>query len=143
MWIKVQHTAFIECTFIQTQIRKSIRKMFEGFPAISILVRKKCEQIIAPPFHFYHLPTQVPKSSYCLKDSESAIILAPLFWGLAHTDRFVSKKPNIWKFSIRVQFETWTLKYQKSIFLKTFGLFGTWYEKMCPFFFENQYIINF
>ena len=52
--------------------------------------------------------------------------------GLAPTDLFVSKKPKIWKFSIRVNFETWTLKYQKSIFFKIFGLFGTCYEKMCP-----------
>ena len=45
------------------------------------------------------------------------------------------KKPKILKFSIQFHFETWTLKYQKSIFFKTVGLFGTWYEKMCPSYF--------
>ena len=87
-----------------------------------------------PPFQFDHLPTQVSKSPYRLKVSESAIVFAHLFRGLAPTDLFVSKKPKIWKFSIWVSFETWTLKGQKSISFETFGLFGTCYEKMCPSF---------
>ena len=59
-----------------------------------------------PPFNFDHLPTQVSKSLYRLKVAESAIIFAHLFWGLAHTDLFVSEKPKIFKFSIQVNFET-------------------------------------
>ena len=74
------------------------------------------------------------KIPYRLKVSESAIIFVHLYRGLAPTDLFVLKKPKIWMFSIWVHFETWTLKYQKSIFFKTFGLFGTCYEKMCPSF---------
>ena len=54
------------------------------------------------------------KCPYRWKVSESAIIFAHLFWGFAPTDLCVSKKPKIWKFSIWVHFETWTLKYQKS-----------------------------
>ena len=46
------------------------------------------------------------KISVTLKGSESAIIFAHLFGGLAPTDLFVSKKHKIWKFSIRVNFET-------------------------------------
>ena len=107
---------------------------YESYPVITTLVRKQCENIITPPFQFDHLPTEVSKSLYRLKVSESAIIFAHLLRGLAPTDLFVSKKPKIWKFSIRVNFDTLTLKYQKSIFLKTFGLFGTCYEKMCPSF---------
>ena len=57
-------------------------------------------------FQFDHLPTKVSKSPYRLKVSESEIIFAHLFGGLAPTDLFVSKKPKIWKFSIQVNFET-------------------------------------
>ena len=54
--------------------------IYEGFPAISTLARKMCKQIITPPFHFDHLPTQVPKSQYLLEGLESPKIFAP-FWG--------------------------------------------------------------
>ena len=37
-----------------------------------------CEQIITP-FHFDHLPTQVPKSQHGSQDSESAKILTHFF----------------------------------------------------------------
>ena len=43
-----------------------------------LLVRKWCENIITPPFQFDHLPTQVSKSPYRLKVSESAVIFAHL-----------------------------------------------------------------
>ena len=67
--------------------------MYEGFPAISTLVRQMCEKIYTPPFHFDHLPTQVPKSPYWLQGLESAIIFEHFWGGLAPTDPFVSKKP--------------------------------------------------
>ena len=62
--------------------------------------KKMCEKNITPPFHFDHLPTQVPKSLYRLKDSESAIIFAHFLGGLAPTDPFVSKKPKNMKFLV-------------------------------------------
>ena len=53
------------------------------------------EIIITPPFQVDHPPTQVPKSPYCLKDSESEIIWVAFFWALAPKDPFVlKKKPN-------------------------------------------------
>ena len=80
--------------------------IYESYPVITTLLRKYCENIITPPFQFEHLPAQVSKSLYGLKVSESAIIFAHLFGGLAPTDLFVSKKPKILKFFIRVNFET-------------------------------------
>ena len=68
------------------------------------LVCKMCEKIITPPFHFDHLPTQVPKSPYWLQGLESAIIFAYFILGLAPTEPFVSKKPKKLKFHVR--FET-------------------------------------
>ena len=65
--------------------------LFKGFPAFSPLGRKMYEQITTPPFHFDNLPTQVPKPLYCLQDSESAILIAHLFGGLAPSDPFISK----------------------------------------------------
>ena len=62
-----------------------------SYPVITTLVRKKCENIIPPPFQFDHLPNQVSKSLYSLKVSESEIIFAHLFRGLSLTDLFVSK----------------------------------------------------
>ena len=59
--------------------------IYESYPVITTLVRKKCENIIRPPFQFDHLPTQVSKSLYCLKVSECAIIFVPFFGGLAPT----------------------------------------------------------
>ena len=61
----------------------------EGYPAISTLVRKMCETIYTPPFHFDYLPNRVPKSPYRLKDLEYSIIFALYFVGLAPTDLFV------------------------------------------------------
>ena len=34
--------------------------LYEGFPALSTLVRKICEKTVTQPFHFEHLSTQVP-----------------------------------------------------------------------------------
>ena len=39
-----------------------------------------CDKIVTLPFHFDHLPTQVPKSPQRSQDSESEKILAH-FWG--------------------------------------------------------------
>ena len=72
------------------------------------------------------------KISVSLKGSRIGNNICTPFLGLAPTELFVSKKSKIWKFSIQVNFETWTLKYKKSIFFTTFGLFRTWYEQMCP-----------
>ena len=113
--------------------------VYESYPVITTFVRKKCENIITPPFQFDHLPTQVSKSPYRLKVSESAIIFANLFGGLAPTDLFVSKKPKILKFYIWVKFETWTLKYQKSVFFKLLVFLGH-VMKRCAFpFFGKQF----
>ena len=75
--------------YLHSKMTKKYCMPYEGFPAISTLVRKICEQIITPPFHFDPLPTQVPKPQYRLRDSESAIILAQFFGDLAPTDPFV------------------------------------------------------
>ena len=40
-----------------------------------------CEEIVTPPFQFYHLPTQVPKPVCWLQGLESAIRFALFFWG--------------------------------------------------------------
>ena len=80
--------------FLKTQILGSLRLLIseKGFQAISTLVRKMCENIITPPFHFYHLPIQVPKCLFCLKDSGPAIIFAIFLGGLAPRDPFFSLK---------------------------------------------------
>ena len=100
-----------------------------------------CEKIVIPPFHFDHLPN--PKSPHCSQDSESAKYLLIFGGSKAPTDLFVSKKPKIMKYSVWVRLETWTLEYQKSVFFKNLGLFGTWYEKMCPSFLwtTNSYFL--
>ena len=54
---------------------------YEGFPVITTLARKMCDRIVTPPFHFDHLPTQVPKSPHCSQNSESSKILANFFRG--------------------------------------------------------------
>ena len=75
-------------------------------------------KIVTPPFHFDHLPTQVPTSPYWLQDSESAKKIAHFFWGLAPTEPFVSKKPKkiVGKLKIKISFESQTLK-KKCFFL--------------------------
>ena len=68
-----------------------------------------CEKIVTPPFH---LQTMVPKSLYCLQDSENANVSAHSLGGVwAPTDWFVSKKPK--KMDIRL--ETKALEYFKKI----------------------------
>ena len=62
--------------------------------------KKMWKKIITPPFQFDYLPTPVPKSRYRLKDSESAIIFAHFFGGLAPKDLFSQKKPNNLKFLV-------------------------------------------
>ena len=51
-----------------TQFRSYVRT-YEGFPVITTLAQKMCEQIVTPPFHFNNLPTQVPKSPHRSQDS--------------------------------------------------------------------------
>ena len=55
--------------------------LYEGFSAVTMLVGEICEKIVTPPFHFDHLPNQVPKSLYRLEGLESTILFA-LFWGV-------------------------------------------------------------
>ena len=45
-----------------------------------------CEEIVTPPFQFYHLPTQVPKPVCWLQGQESAIIFALFFLGGGHSE---------------------------------------------------------
>ena len=53
----------------------------EGFPVITTLAWKMCDKTVTPPFHFDHLPAQVPKSPHRSQDSESAQILAHILGG--------------------------------------------------------------
>ena len=52
------------------------------------------------PFHFDHLPTQVPRSPYWLQGFESVIICAHFCFSLAPTEPFVSKKSKKIKFVV-------------------------------------------
>ena len=66
------------------------------------------------------------------------------FGGLgSHRPIMSQKSTTIGSFTVRVRFEIWALEYQKSIFFSTFGLFGTWYEKLCMSFLwkTNSYFI--
>ena len=94
-----------------------------------------CEKSITPPFHFDHLPTQVPWAPYNLKDSESAIIFAHFFGDLAPTDPLSQKSPKIWFFLFKcvLKLELWNIKV--TFFFFTFGLLGL-DMKICalPFF---------
>ena len=50
------------------------------------------EPIVAPPFHFDHLPTQVPKSPHCSQYSESARNTCTFFGNLRRSrDQFWSR----------------------------------------------------
>ena len=64
-------------------------KCIRRLPSYKHISKLNLWKIITPPFQFDHLPTQVPKPSYHFKDSESAIIFAHFFGGLAPTDPFV------------------------------------------------------
>ena len=78
-----------------TKFQKYTRQeniMYEGFPVITTLVWKICEQIVTLPFHFDHLTNQVQKSLYWVQGLESTIIFAHFSLGLAVTEPFVSKK---------------------------------------------------
>ena len=61
---------------------------------------KKCERLVAPPIHFHHLLTKVPKCSYFILSSEFAIIFAHFFFGLAAIEQFVSKKSQKCRFLV-------------------------------------------
>ena len=43
----------------------------DRLPSYHHISIKMCDKIVTPPFHFDHLPTQVPKSAHCAPDSES------------------------------------------------------------------------
>jgi hypothetical protein len=89
--------------------------LYEGFPVITTSARKMCEQIVTPPFHFDHLPTQVPKSPHHSKDSESAKILAH-FWGVRLPRTCLSQKnPKnlIFLFESVLKLELWNIKSKK------------------------------
>ena len=115
--------------------------LYEGFPVITTSARKMCEQIVTPPFHFDHLPTQVPKSPHHSKDSESAKILAH-FWGVTLPRTCLSQKnPKNWIFLFEsvLKLELWNIKSKKKKKL----YFGTWHEQMFPSFLwtSNSYFI--
>ena len=81
-------------SLMQKKIKNLIKKkgMFSKTNKYLQQMTKMCEKIVTPPFHFDHLPTQVPKSPYWLQGFESAIIFEHFFLGLAPTELFVSKK---------------------------------------------------
>ena len=95
---------------------------YEGDRGITTLVWKMCENIVTPPSHFDHLPTQVQKSPYWLQGSESLFFIC-----LAPTELFV------WKNTFFYPFWKFTLKYNIICF-HTFGLFGTLHYKIGPSF---------
>ena len=84
---------------------------------------ENCVKEFSTPFYFDQLPTQVQKSTYWLKGLESAIIFAP-FLGLAHTEPFVSKSPNNFKFLFK-SIGKLNFKLSKLLNFKSFSLLGT------------------
>ena len=51
----------------------------KDFPVITVLAQTICDKVVTPPFHFDYLPNQVPKSTHCSQDSESAKKILPHF----------------------------------------------------------------
>ena len=82
-------------SFCDAQVKEAIRGNRQ-FPKVTLFT----------PFHFDHLPTQVPKCSYWIQVLESAIIFAHCFEGWVPYERFVSKKPKKLGFLVYVRFET-------------------------------------
>ena len=76
------------------------------------LSRQCFRQMVAPPFHFNHLPTQVQRSLYWLKGLEYALICAHFLGGLGFkkTGRLKKKK----QFQVFCSSPLWNLNFDIS-----------------------------
>ena len=93
--------ANVSCPLMHTISDTLMGKLcIRGPPGYQPVTEKKVWKFVAPPFHFDHLLTQVPKSLYFIHGSESAKIFAHIFLGLAAIERFVSKKSQKYRFLI-------------------------------------------
>ena len=90
---------------------------------MTTLALKMYEQIVTPPFHFDHLPTQVPKYPHCSQDSESAKKYLHIFWGVRLPQTCLSQKSlrnGSFPFESVLKLELWNIKSQFSFKLLVF-----------------------
>ena len=86
---------------------------------------EKCAKKVVPLFQFDHLPNSIAKIFAFCTWFRTCNNMKTLVWGFGCNIAACFKKSP----------ENWPFQNQKWFFLfKTFGIFETWYDQMCPLF---------